>query len=88
MILCRELNFGFHDMLLPDKIVELAVEIGLNYGAAKDILNHVISEFSNNGIGDEYYGYHDIRHELEVTYFTLLIAKSILRKKNLIRKMS
>ena len=48
------MNFGFHDMLLPDKIVELAVEIGLNNGAAKDILNHVISEFSNNGIGDEY----------------------------------
>ncbi len=86
MILCRELNFGFHDMLLPDKIVELAVEIGLNYGAAKDILNHVISEFSNNGIGDEYYGYHDIRHELEVTYFTLLIAKYHFEKKKFNQK--
>lgn len=75
MSLYRQLNIGFHEVLVPDKIVELAVEIGLNYGAAKDILNHVISEFSNNGIGNEYYGYHGITHELEVTFFTLLSAK-------------
>ena len=35
-------------------------------------MEHAITEFSVNGLGVDYYGYHNIKHELEATYFTLL----------------
>ena len=35
-------------------------------------MEHAITEFSINGLGVDYYGYHNIKHELEATYFTLL----------------
>src|SRR5437867_4110 len=42
----------------------------------KRILRHAISEFSKKGLGPDYYGYHNIDHELEAAYFTLLAASS------------
>ena len=41
---------------------------------AKKIIRHAVSEFSKKGLGPDYYGYHNIDHELESTYFTLLSA--------------
>ncbi|HET6727518.1 MAG TPA: hypothetical protein VFH19_05760 [Nitrososphaeraceae archaeon] len=75
------MNFrgGNKKVALMDKIVELASDMPINEKdakgkAAKRVVDHVVSEFSKKGIGD-YIGYHDITHELEVTYFTLLAAK-------------
>jgi hypothetical protein len=60
------------DSFLKDKIIELAIDAGLDQTHVKAIIRHVVSEFSKNGLGSDYYGYHNINHELEVTYFTLL----------------
>lgn len=60
---------------LVNKILRLASEIKINEKDTKSVVLHVVSEFSKNGIDSDYIGYHDITHELEVTYFTLLAAK-------------
>ena len=39
------------------------------------ILDYTINLFESKGLGVEYYGYHNIVHELEVTYVTLLAAQ-------------
>ena len=38
------------------------------------IIRHAVSEFSKKGLGSDYYGYHNIDHELEAAYFVLLAA--------------
>jgi hypothetical protein len=48
----------------------------------KKIIRHAVSEFSKKGLGQDYYGYHNIDHELEATYFTLLAAKSHIGQNN------
>lgn len=57
---------------LKDKIICLAVEMKLEKKWVKKTIRHAISEFSKKGLGLDYYGYHNIDHELEATYFTLL----------------
>jgi len=39
------------------------------------ILDYTINLFESKGLGEDYYGYHNIVHELEVTYVTLLAAQ-------------
>src|SRR5690348_18370956 len=39
------------------------------------ILDYTINLFESKGLGVEYYGYHNIVYELEVTYVTLLAAQ-------------
>ncbi|GBC72949.1 hypothetical protein HRbin04_00344 [archaeon HR04] len=63
--------------LLQDKIIDLAVDIGLQDLWVKDVIKFAITEFSKKGLGPDYYGYHNIDHELEATYFTLLIADTL-----------
>ncbi|MFN4336055.1 MAG: hypothetical protein ACK4FV_00525 [Candidatus Nitrosocaldus sp.] len=63
--------------LLQDKIVELAVDMGLQHLWVKSVIKFAITEFSKKGLGPDYYGYHNIDHELEATYFTLLIANKL-----------
>jgi hypothetical protein len=65
---------------LKDKIVELAYEMNLDKGWTKKIVRHAISEFSKKGLGLDYYGYHNIDHELEATYFALLSAYGHIRQ--------
>jgi len=60
---------------LASKIFRLAAEMKIYEKDAKRVVSHVISDFSKNGIDGDYIGYHDITHELEVTYFTMLAAK-------------
>ena len=59
---------------LKDKIIRLATEMNLEKKWTKNMIRHAISEFSKKGLGLDYYGYHNIDHELEATYFTLLSA--------------
>ncbi len=70
------------ESILKEKIVELAKGLGLDKAHAQRVIRHAISEFSKNGLGSDYYGYHNINHELEVTYFTLLAAKGQERTEN------
>lgn len=68
-------NLGFaEEAVLKDKIVKLGTEIGFQDAWLKKIVRHAVSEFSKKGLGPDYYGYHNIDHELEATYFTLLAA--------------
>jgi hypothetical protein len=71
---------------LKDKIIELAIDAGLDRTYVKAIIRHVVSEFSKNGLGSDYYGYHGLNHELEVTYFTLLALKYYLKRNEFSQK--
>jgi hypothetical protein len=79
----RKMNFrGGKKVVLMDKIVELASDMPINEKDVKRVVEHIVSEFSKKGIGGDYTGYHDITHELEVTYFTLLAAKFHFEQKD------
>ncbi|HXV45440.1 MAG TPA: hypothetical protein VD736_02090 [Nitrososphaera sp.] len=62
--------------VLRDRILELGSTIGLQEMWLKRIIRHAVSEFSKKGLGADYYGYHNIDHELEAAYFTMLAAKN------------
>jgi len=69
-------NFGItKESILKDKIIEISKSLRLEEVHPNRIIRHAISEFSKNGLGSDYIGYHNINHELEVAYFTLLAAK-------------
>jgi hypothetical protein len=63
-----------YEALLKDRIIQLGIEAGLQDRWLKRILRHAVSEFAKKGLGPDYYGYHNIDHELEAAYFTLLSA--------------
>ncbi len=44
------------------------------------LLRHAVSEFSKKGLGADYYGYHNIQHELEAAYFSLIAAYGHYRR--------
>ena len=68
-------NIGLaHEAVLRDKIVNLGTTMGLQDKWLQRIIRHAVSEFSKKGLGTDYYGYHNIDHELEATYFVLLAA--------------
>jgi hypothetical protein len=51
------------------------VEKGLEDDCYVEMLDYTIDLFESQGLGADYYGYHNINHELEVTYVSLLAAK-------------
>jgi hypothetical protein len=67
---------------LKNNIVDLGRTLGFEERWIKDILRHTISEFSKKGLGTDYYGYHNIQHELEAVYFTLLSISGINNTEN------
>jgi len=67
-------RFSTHQAL-RNEIISLLVEAGMDDDCYIEMLDYVIELFEINGLGSEYYGYHNINHELEVTYVTLLAAK-------------
>lgn len=48
------------------------VENGLEDDYYVEMLDYTIDLFESQGLGTDYYGYHNINHELEVTYVSLL----------------
>jgi len=63
------------DHPLKNKIHELLVSSGIEKTECyTQMLNYTIEIFETQGLGRDYYGYHNIDHELEVTYITLLAA--------------
>jgi len=57
---------------LRNDIADLAINCGLKKRSFSKMLDYTIKLFEENGLGADYYGYHNINHELEVTYVTLL----------------
>ena len=76
-------NLGLtEESKLQDKIIILATSMNLEKKWIKKMIRHAVSEFSKKGLGLDYYGYHNIDHELEATYFTLLSASGHLLQHN------
>ncbi|MDF2769124.1 MAG: hypothetical protein K0S91_1959 [Nitrososphaeraceae archaeon] len=68
-------NIGIaREAILKDKIIQLGTMMGLQDRWIHRIIRHAVSEFSKKGLGSDYYGYHNIDHELEAAYFALLAA--------------
>ena len=66
-----------HDSIHPlkSKIQELLVSSGIEKTAIYNrMLDYTIEIFETQGLGRDYYGYHNVDHELEVAYITLLAA--------------
>jgi hypothetical protein len=66
-------KFGHTDeAILKNRIIQVGNSLGISTKWLDKTMEHAITEFSINGLGVDYYGYHNIKHELEATYFTLL----------------
>ena len=57
-------------------IIETLAENGLRDPVLVRMLDYTIGLFESRGLGEDYYGYHNIHHELAVTYVMLLSACS------------
>jgi hypothetical protein len=60
---------------LREKIFDVMKKNGLDFPCYSKILDYTISLFQSKGLGIDYYGYHNIIHELEVTYVTLISSQ-------------
>ncbi|QDI88232.1 hypothetical protein Nisw_01135 [Candidatus Nitrosopumilus sp. SW] len=61
--------------VMRNNILDLLIENRLEEDCYVEMLDYTIDLFESRGLGRDYYGYHNINHELEVTYFSLLAAK-------------
>ena len=57
---------------IRDDIIDLMIQHEISNDEFVEMLDYTIDLFESRGLGREYYGYHNINHELEVTYCTLL----------------
>jgi hypothetical protein len=57
---------------LRNGIFDLLSSVKLATDANVKLLDYTIQLFRDNGLFSDYYGYHNVDHELEVTYVTLL----------------
>ena len=58
----------------------MASDIGFQDRWTAALVRHAVSEFSKKGLGADYYGYHNIQHELEAAYFSLIAAYGHYRR--------
>lgn len=67
---------------LRNEIISLSASCGLDKPCYTKMLDFTIKLFESQGLGKDYYGYHNITHELEVTYIALVVLKwkSILKE--------
>ena len=57
---------------LRDGIFELLSSVNIATEQNTELLDYTINLFNKNGLSSDYYGYHNIDHELEVTYVALM----------------
>ena len=57
---------------MRNEILNLMAKNGLEDNSYVEMLDYTIELFESQGLGTDYYGYHNINHELEVTYVSLL----------------
>ena len=67
--------------LLRNGIFDLLSSVNLATEQNTELLDYTIDLFNENGLSSDYYGYHNIDHELEVTYVTLMSAIHSLNEK-------
>lgn len=60
---------------LKSMILEASQGMGLDSDVYADMLDYTIELFESQGLGTDYYGYHNVIHELEVVYTTLIAIK-------------
>ncbi len=60
---------------LRNEILNLMVLNKLESDCYTEMLDYTIDLFESQGLGADYYGYHNINHELEVTYVSLLAVE-------------
>jgi len=60
---------------LREGTLGLARELGLTEGVYAEMLDYTVELFESQGLGTDYYGYHNVIHELEVTYAALLAMR-------------
>ena len=60
---------------IRNDILNLMIQNGLEADCYVEMLDYTIDLFESQGLGIDYYGYHNINHELEVTYVSLLATK-------------
>jgi len=65
---------------MREKILNLMIQNELGDDDFIEMLDYTIDLFESQGLGSDYYGYHNINHELEVTYVSLLAAKQDIVK--------
>ena len=61
--------------VMRKEILDLMVLNRLQNDCFTEMLDYTIDLFESQGLGTNYYGYHNINHELEVTYVSLLAVK-------------
>ena len=61
--------------VMRKEILDLMVLNRLQDDCFTEMLDYTIDLFESQGLGTNYYGYHNINHELEVTYVSLLAVK-------------
>jgi len=59
---------------LKNAIIDLMNDVNVADNNLLNILDYIIDLFEKNNLGSDYYGYHNIDHELEVTYVSLLVC--------------
>ena len=59
---------------LRNGVFDLLSSINLATKENVQLLDYTIELFNKNGLSSDYYGYHNIDHELEVTYVALMSA--------------
>ncbi len=62
------------------KILNLMIQNEIGDDDFIEMLDYTIDLFESQGLGSDYYGYHNINHELEVTYVSLLAVKQDIVK--------
>ena len=62
------------DHLTRSLIVQTLLDTGISQTPLIHLLDYIIELFESSGLGRDYYGYHNIDHELAVTYVILLSA--------------
>ena len=61
---------------LRNEIQSLLAQSGLGEDYFLEMLDYTVELFEAQGLGKEYYGYHNINHELEITFISLLAAST------------
>ncbi|MGB0856146.1 MAG: HD domain-containing protein [Nitrosopumilus sp.] len=60
---------------IRNEILNLMVQNGLEEDYYVEMLDYTVDLFESQGLGTDYYGYHNINHELEVIYISLLAVE-------------
>ena len=68
---------------LRNGIFDLLSSVNMDTDANVKLLDYTIELFKDNGLFSDYYGYHNVDHELEVTYVTLLSGIHSLKEGHL-----